>query len=527
MGLAWEEVSPDLSKKEDEKLGNGGGPYTNEAVGAENYGTISYVVESPQDKGVFWVATDDGHVQLTKDNCKTWNNVTPKGLPECLVNAIDISPHDPAVAYIACTRYKFNDHSPILYRTADYGKTWVNISKGIPNGAYTRVVREDTERKGMLFAGTETGVYISWDNGAKWQPLQLNLPVTPVNDLMIAHDDVIVATSGRSFWILDDLALFRQYDPKNKNLKLYKPEPTILSNDYSPLNSTSKSFKGSNALEGVNPASGAVLYYHLPKVDKDKPVTLVIKDSKGNVIRSLTSEKDEDYQSWAGGPPSEPEVSKEEGLNRFVWDLRYPNMDGVPDVYIEASFRGHKVPPGTYMVTIKHGDQESTSAFEIKPNPLYSTTAAQYAEYDAFMSNLEKELTSMHAMVNNLNSASMQIKEVLKKMSKEKSNELVQKQGEALLKSIQSWDEDMVQRKSKAYDDVENFPNKFTANYMFLINQTESSLPRVNQSSHDRLAELNQEWAPLKKQGEKLLEQEVPAFSKMLWDAGIGAIYVK
>ncbi len=527
MGVTWKEVSPDLSNNDDSKLGNGGGPYTNEAVGAENYGTISYVVESPHEKGVIWVATDDGNVQLTKDNCETWTNVRPKGMPECLVNAIDVSPHDPAVAYIACTRYKFNDHSPILYRTADYGKTWVNISAGIPKGAYTRVLREDTGRKGMLFAGTETGVYISWDNGAHWQALQLNLPVTPVNDLMVAHDDVIVATSGRSFWILDDLTLLRQYDATAKKAKLYQPEPVVMSNGYSPLNGNSKSFDGTNPLRGVNPATGAVLYYQLPEVDKKKAVILEIKDAAGNIVRTISTDKDSTYQRWAGGPPSSPRLSKNKGLNRFVWDLRYPNMNGVAGVYIEASYRRHKVSPGTYTATLTHGDQKSTTTIEVKPNPNYITTKEQYDTYDQFMSEVEKELIAMHKMVNDLDAASKQIKSAVKKIPKGEKHDAVRQQAKALLKSIKSWDEDMVQRKTKAYDDVENFPNKFTANYMFMINQTESSLPRVNESSRSRLAELNEQWKPLKETGQKLLKEEVPALSKMLWDAGIGAVYVE
>ncbi|MDX1410238.1 MAG: glycosyl hydrolase, partial [Saprospiraceae bacterium] len=234
LGKTWDEVSPDLSKNEKERQIKGGGPYTVEAVGAENYGTISYVIESPHEAGVIWVATDDGHVQLTRDGCKTWKNVTPKGLPDCLVNAIDISPHNAATAYIATTRYKFNDHTAALFKTNDYGKSWTNISRGIPDGAYTRVVREDDVERGLLFAGTETGIYVSWDDGDMWEPLQLNLPVTPITDLMISHDDLVVATSGRSFWILDDLAVIRQYArekrtgmPGTAGVKVYKPEPVV------------------------------------------------------------------------------------------------------------------------------------------------------------------------------------------------------------------------------------------------------------------------------------------------------------
>ncbi|MDH5382988.1 MAG: glycosyl hydrolase, partial [Cyclobacteriaceae bacterium] len=235
MGVTWEEVSPDLTRNEDEKQGKGGGPYTNEAVGAENYGTLSYVIESPHEKGVIWTGSDDGLVHITKDGGKNWTNVTPKGLKECLINAIDVSPHDPATAYIATTRYKFNDHTPAIYKTTNYGKTWVNISTGIPYGAYTRVVREDEVRKDLLFAGTETGIYISYNGGTTWQSFKLNMPVVPITDLMVKHGDLIVATMGRSFWILDDMDLIRQYKTGSNSLMVYKPEDAYLGNWYSEL----------------------------------------------------------------------------------------------------------------------------------------------------------------------------------------------------------------------------------------------------------------------------------------------------
>ena len=218
-GKNWTEISPDLSNNEKEKQGKGGGPYTNEAVGAENYGTLSYVIESPHEPGVIWAATDDGVLQITKNGGTTWEIVTPKNLPETLINSVEVSPHDKGTAYIATTRYKFNDYTPAIYKTTNYGKTWTNISKGIPYGAYTRVVREDTQRKDLLFAGTELGMYISWNGGKKWESFQLNLPITPITDLKISHDDLTIATMGRSFWVLDDLGLLRQFEGNKTTFK--------------------------------------------------------------------------------------------------------------------------------------------------------------------------------------------------------------------------------------------------------------------------------------------------------------------
>ena len=525
MGLTWEEASPDLTRNEKEKQGKGGGPYTNEAVGAENYGTLSYVVESPHEKGVIWTGSDDGLVHLTRDGGATWQNVTPTGLAECLVNAIEVSPHDPATAYIATTRYKFNDHTPGLYKTTDYGKAWTNISSGIPYGAFTRVVREDDKRKGLLFAGTETGLYISWNDGKTWQPFQLNLPVSPITDLAVRHGDLIAATSGRSFWILDDLGQLRQYGNTSGNFKLYQPEDAVLANGSSELNQSSPEFKGANPLQGVNPANGIVIYYELPEVPDSVNITLEVRDSEGQLVRQYSSQKDTTFQAWDGGPSAEPALTKDKGLNRFVWNMRYSTMIGVPGVYIEGSYRGHKAVPGEYTFTLKMEEQSASTTARILPNPLYSTDAEGYEAYHNIMSSMEEALNDMHHMVNTLNSMRQQIEKLLKELPEEEKYAAIKKEGRPLVARMKEWDNAMVQRKSKAYDDVENFPNRFTADYLFLINQTESDIPRVNTPSRELLQELSAEWEALKARGQELRDKDVPAFNQLLWKAGIGTVW--
>ncbi len=526
MGQTWEEVSPDLTRNQDEKQGNGGGPYTNEAVGAENYGTLSYVIESPHEKGVIWTGSDDGFVHITRDGGTTWTNVTPKGLAECLINAIDVSPHDPATAYIATTRYKFNDYTPAMYKTTDYGKTWTNISTGIPYGAFTRVVREDEKRKDLLYAGTETGVYVSWTGGREWKPMQLNLPISPITDLMAKHGDLIVATSGRSFWILDDLGLIQQYSGVTSAITLYKPDDAIIGNWGSPLNGNTTDFDGTNPFVGVNPANGVVIYYQLPALADSVELTMEIKDAQGQLVRTLTSKNDESFQRYAGGPSPEPVLPKQKGINRFVWDMRYPTMPGIPTAYLEASFRGHKAAPGAYSVSIKAAGKEAKSELSILPNPLYETTDAAYNEYHAFMAAAEKSLTDMHDKVNRMMKIRTQIETILKDLPEATSDANLKKDGKALVEKMKAWDEDMVQRRSKAYDDVENFPNKFTANYLFAINQTESDIPRVNQPSKDRIAELHKQWQALDARAREIFDTDVPAYNKRLWEAGVGAMGV-
>ena len=518
-GVTWEEASPDLTRNIDEKQGNGGGPYTNEAVGAENYGTIAYLVESPHEKGVFWTGSDDGFVYITRDNMASWQNVTPKGLEECLVNAIEVSPHEPGTAYIATTRYKFNDKTPGLYKTTNYGRSWTNISEGIPYGAYTRVVREDKDRKGLLYAGTETGIYLSWNAGKSWEPLQLNMPVTPINDLMVHQGDLIVATSGRSFWILDDLGLLKQYEKAGK-AQIYQPEDLVYGSWGSPLNGNGSN--GTSTFTGVNPANGVIIYYELPE-DFEGDLSLEVSNSQGQVIRTISSVGDSNFKSYAGGPPRAPRLSKRSGLNRFVWDTRYPIMPGVPTAYIEGSFRGHKAPPGTYTLKLTAGETVLTTQAVIKDHPHYEMAEGQHDTYDEFMTEMEAELTAMHHMVNKLYSAQNQLKAIVKDLD----DEALKKEGEAIIEALDGWDKDMVQRKSKAYDDVENFPNKFTAEYIFLINQTESSIPRINQSSRDRRAELEAQWAGLKQKAETWINETIPAYNKKLWQAGVGAVRVK
>ena len=394
-------------------------------------------------------------------------------------------------------------------------------------GAYTRVVREDTKRKDLLFAGTELGMYISWNGGEKWHSFQLNLPTTPITDLKISHGDLSVATMGRSFWVLDDLGLLRQFKGRDTSFALLQPEDAIIGNWYSQLNSSSDNVTGSDDSQGVNPANGVVFYYYLPTAAKDVTLTLVIKDANGNMVRIIRSKADADYLEYPGGPSPEPLLSNKAGLNRFVWDMRYTSLPGIPTAYIEGSFRGQKAMPNNYTASIQQAKKVSEVSFNIVPNPLYDVTKEAYQETHDFKTKTEKNITDMHLSVNNLKKVQSQISLILKDLPKETTYNKVKSEGEAIVKKLKSWDEDMVQRKSKAYDDVENFPNKFTAEYIFLMNQNDSGLPKVNQASKNRLAELDKQWAVLKKISEALINIDIPAYNQLLWDEGIGALKTK
>jgi hypothetical protein len=267
------------------------------------------------------------------------------------------------------------------------------------------------------------------------------------------------------------------------------------------------------------------MYYQLPKMADSLHISLEIQDASGRTNRKLSSEKDKDYSKWDGGPPADVTLDKKEGINRFVWDMRHSMMSGVKDVYMEASFRGHKAKPGKYKAILKNGDESQSVEFEILKNPLYPTDEATYAEYDNIMSLMEGELTKMHDLVNELDKARKQTDALVKKLGDNETAKQLVSDGKALSKQLKDWDEKMIQRLSKAYDDVENYPNKFTAEYIYLINQTESDIPSVNQASKDRLATLTIQWLALKKDGMELKEKTIPTFNTALWNAGIGAIW--
>ena len=521
-GLSWEVISPDLTRNEDKKQGNGGGPYTNEAVGAENYGTISYMVESPHEAGVFYTGSDDGLVYRTKDNGISWENVTPKGLEETLINSIEVSPHDPATVYIATTRYKFNDFTPALYKSTNYGQSWTLISKTLPKDTYTKVVREDTARKDLLFAGTVAGVYASWDGGLHWKSLQLNLPKTPITDLKVAHNDLVVATQGRSFWILDDLEFLRQTEGQAaENTKLYTPNPAFWAHWYSSMNSNSPS--GQDSFEGVNPATGMVLYYELNEASKEQPIHLQILDAEGRLVNEFHSEKDSDYKSYEGAPSPSKTLMNEKGLNRFVWNLRHRSLPGAPEVYIEGSYSGHKAIPGTYTIRLKQGAVVLETKAEIIPNPEISVSKADYQAYEEFMSAGEAAYTDMTRLTNKMYSTQQRLKQLLIKLDQDGLKKLHQ-QGKDLLKAMSDWDAKMVQRLSKAYDDVENFVNGFTAHYITLINQVDSDIPKITVGARSRMKELNDEWAVLNKEAQAIQSDLIPAFNQACYEQGIGVL---
>ncbi len=523
-GKSWSTVSPDLTRHDSTKLGWGGAPYTNEGAGGENYATITYVLESPTEKGVIWTGSDDGLVYLTRDGGTTWTNVTPAGLPETLINSIEVSPHDKATAYIATTRYKFNDFAPAICKTTDYGKTWTKINTGIPYGAFTRTVREDTERKGLLYAGTETGLYISYNGGANWRPWQLNMPISPVTDLKVHHGDLIAATAGRAFWILDDLGPIRQYSEKapKDSLLVYKPEDAYRVSGGSSLDKVIEeeddedagSSPGRNGFAGVNPSTGVVMYYQLPaKTDTSATVTLDILSEQGAVLRKFSSKKDKKFVKFPGGPSPEPTLTLRPGLNRFVWDMRAETLPAIEKVFIEGNYSGRKLAPGTYQARVKLGKQEKTVPFTILPDPRLSATPAEYEQQQKTLIAVEEGVTEIHQGVNRMRKARKQINDLVDLIDDKPNLKAVADSGRAVAKRIKLWEEKVIQPRSESNDDVINFENKLSADYIFLKGEIDVNTPYVTAGQTARLSELNAIWQPLKTNMNLIIQNDIARFN--------------
>lgn len=534
LGKTWTAISPDLTRADTAKLGLGGAPYTNEGAGGENYATISYLVESPREAGVFWVGSDDGLVHITRDGGKTWTNVTPQGLPETQINCIEVSPHENGTVYIATTRYKVNDFTPGVYKTTDYGKTWSKIDAGIPYGAFPRVVREDDQRKGLLYAGTETGLYVSYNDGKTWSPFQLNLPVTPITDLKVHQNDLIASTQGRSIWILDDLAPLRQYSATTSkdSFHVYIPEDAYRVSGRSALDKVTDEEEstigvGRNGFAGDNPATGVVLYYQLPaKPDTSLTLTLEFLDTKGQVVRSFSSEEDKEFVTYPGGPSPDDVLLMKAGLNRFVWDMRAETLPGVPKVFIEGSYDGRKMAPGKYTARYTYGKQTKTVEFNILADPRIKATAAEYQEQQDVMMAVEKSVRDIHGSVLEMRKVRSQITEFVKLLKGKPEMKEVFQAGTALVKRMKEWEDKLVQNKSESNDDVINFVNRLSADYIFVRGELDSNVPMVTNGQKQRLAELDAEWATLKKEMNAIKEEQVASFNTLCKDKGIEKITI-
>ena len=540
-GSSWQIISPDLTRNDKTKQGASGGPITKDNTSVEYYATIFALMESPVQAGTIWSGSDDGVIQLSRDGGKNWSNVTPPSniMPEWIqINSIDASPHDPATLYVAGTMYKWDDNKPYLYRTTDYGKTWKKITNGIPDTAFTRVIREDPNKRGLLYAGTETGMYVSFDNGERWQSLQLNLPVVPITDLAIhkREKELVVATQGRSFWILDDLPLLHQMIEAGGfnaagETRLYKPKESyrLPGGGGFPLPST--------ATVGRNPANGVVVYYSL----KEKPaseVQLEFLDPAGKSIRKFTGRvrKPGDAPAPPPAPAGEgfggggaPPVPMEIGLNRFVWDTRHGDAVRFPGMILWAGdTRGPKMVPGTYQVKLTvDGGKALTQNFEVKADPRVATTTADYTKQLELSLKIRDKLSETHNAIIQIREVRRQVEDLLKRVAGQPNFKVVNDAGMALNKNLTAVEETLYQTKNQSNQDPLNYPirlNNKLAALGGVVGSAEAAPTAQSYAVYDEL--VTQIDAELQKLAQ-IMRTDVPAFNQLVRDQNIPAVVVK
>ena len=521
-GQSWEAVSPDLTRNDASKMGPSGGPITKDNTSVEYYGTIFALAESPLDGKVLWAGSDDGLVHVTRDGGKTWSNVTPKAMPEwSRVSQIDASPHDPGTAWLAVNRYQLDDYRPYVYVTTDFGATWRLAVTGLPADSFVRVVREDPKRRGLLFAGTETGVHVSFDAGVSWRPLQRNLPAVPVTDLVVKDDDVVLATQGRSFWVLDDIAPLRQLTPEVAGASAHLFEPSV-----------AYRFGGSEGrgAVGKNPPYGARFYYLLKDAPKDgEEVKLEILDEKGGLVRAFTSKeakKAEGKGAEEGSSDDAPKpIPAKAGLNTFSWDLRHAPASKFEGLILwGGETDGPRAVPGRYQARLSAGGTTLTRPFELRKDPRLATTDEDFAKQLALLTEIRDRLTATHDAIARLRAVRDQAKTAAERAKGTEAEKPIADAAEALAKKLTEVEEALYQTKSRSSQDPLNFPIRLNNKLAALASTVASADAAPTEPSYavyrDLSARIDAELAKL----DRVMAEDVPAFNRLVREKEVPAV---
>ena len=439
-GQSWEIISPDLTRNDPEKLKSSGGPITQDNTSVEYYCTIFAAQESALQEGLLWIGSDDGLVHVTKDGGQTWDNVTPKGMPEwMMINSIEPSAFDPATCYIAGTKYKTGDFAPYLYKTNDYGKTWTKITNGIEGEHFARVLREDPKQKGLLYAGTETGMYISFNDGKNWKPFQLNLPIVPITDLTIKDNNLVVATQGRSVWVIDDLTVLHQlYNTDTSGNVLFKPKDSY--------RMRGGSRKGSKT-SGTNHPNGVITYFNLEDLKDDDKVSLTYFDTKGDTIKTF-SNKDKKNN-----------LKVKKGANQFVWNMMYDGAERIPGMILWwASLSGPKAIPGDYKVTLNINGESLSQPFTILADPRSESTQAGMEKQFAFIKDVNKTMDAAHKSIKKIRNINKQLSAFEAQYKGDESVKELLDKAKELKDSFSEIEKALYQTKNRSGQDPLNFP---------------------------------------------------------------------
>lgn len=445
-GQSWTIVSPDLTRNDPEKLKSSGGPITQDNTSVEYYCTIFAAQESPLKEGLLWVGSDDGLIHVTQNGGKTWDNVTPKGMPEwMMINSVEPSAFDAGTCYVAGTKYKTGDFEPYLYKTTDYGKTWTKITNGINPEHFTRVVREDPKQKGLLYAGTETGMYISFNDGKNWQPFQLNLPIVPITDLAIKDNNLIVATQGRSLWIIDDLTVLHQLYKANANeTMLFKPKDTYRMDGGG---------RAGSKTSGTNHPSGVITYFNLKEYDEKKDViSLTYFDRQGDTIKTFSTKN-----------KKKDKLEVKKGMNQFVWDMTYDGAEELDGMILWwASLDGPQAIPGVYKVNLKVNDDIKSQSFTIVADPRAESTQADMEKQFKFITDVNKTMDDAHKSIKKIRNIREQLTAFETQYKDNESVKDLLEKSKTLKEEFTKIEEALYQTQNRSGQDPLNFPIRLT-----------------------------------------------------------------
>jgi photosystem II stability/assembly factor-like uncharacterized protein len=505
-GQSWQQISPDLSRHDPSTMGDSGGPITLDQTGVETYAVVFALAPSPLDGNVIWAGSDDGLVHVTRDGGATWVKITPPDLPEfARVSFIEASPHDAGTAYVAANRYQRSDRAPYVYRTQDYGRTWTKIVNGIRGDDFARTIAEDPKRKGLVFVGTETGIYVSFDAGGVWQPFGLDLPTTPVHGIRIKNDDLVIGTHGRSFYVMDNINVLRQIERRTTD------DAVVL-------------FKPGDAMRSVS--RGVAIDYFL-KQPADT-VTIEILDAQGTSIKTFTGKAggtpaatiaSASAPAPEDGPPRQApaRVSVQQGLNRFVWDTRYPDATTFPGLIMWAgSVRGPVAPPGQYQVRLTAagpGDaakQTQTQPFSIVRNPRIGATDADLREQFTLARQINARVSDANAAVIRIRSLKDQIAE----RSTKSKDARIKAAGEALAAKLTEVEGQIYQHKNRSSQDPLNFPIRLNNKLAALQGIVESGDNKPTDQSHAVFKELSGQLDAQLARLEALIQTDLTAFNQ-------------
>ena len=512
-GQSWELLSPDLTRNDPEKLVSSGGPITQDNTGVEYYCTIFAANESPLKEGVLWVGSDDGLIHVSQDGGKNWENVTPPSMPEWnMINSIEPSNFDEGTCYVAATRYKLGDFEPYLYKTTDFGKTWTRITNGINPEHFTRVVREDPKRKGLLYAGTETGMYISFDDGASWKPFQLNLPIVPVTDLVVRDNNLIVATQGRSIYIIDDLTVLHQLDanPGNTSAILYQPKDA-----YRTKGGTSRR---ASLTDGQNHPNGVVTHFYLKDfADKDS-VALTYTNTAGDTLASFsTFAKERDKK-----------LTVKKGGNTHVWDTEGKGAERLPGMILWwANLSGAKAVPGTYQVHLTANGATQSHTFNILADPRAEVSVADMQQQYDFITEINETVDAAHQSIKKIRKINEQLGAFMKQYKdNEATKELVEK-AKAMKEGFEEIEKALYQTQNRSNQDPLNFPIRLTNKLAHLNSLV--SLDDFPPTAQDIAVkeELSAEIHTQLEAFNKLVDEEMTAFNKAFNELNLNYLFIE